>query len=221
MAMEGHYQSHPDGAPLILFGIPNSTDKRVDYAIEVPKLSSLILKHDLNAPLAGLDTIPEELHPPVSVVFWSFRVMVGLGFAMLGIGLWSLWCRYRGTLDSNVCLHRAAIVMGPAGFVTVLAGWVTTEVGRQPYTVYGHLLTANSVAPIAAPAVAASLIAFIAVYFFVFGAGAFYILRLMARLPRDPMPDLDEGPLRSSGIMPGLATHGATHANIQGGRHGV
>jgi cytochrome d ubiquinol oxidase subunit I len=95
MAMEGHYQSHPDGAPLILFGIPNSPEKRVDYAIEIPKLSSLILKHDLNAPLAGLDTIPGELHPPVGIVFWSFRVMVGLGFAMLGIGLWSLWCRYR------------------------------------------------------------------------------------------------------------------------------
>jgi len=72
-----------------------------------------------------------------------------------------------------------------------------------------------------APAVAASLIAFIAVYFFVFGAGTFYILRLMARLPRDPMPDLDEGPLRSSGIMPGLAAHGTTHTNTQGGRHGV
>src|SRR6185503_10942751 len=108
-------------------------------------------------------------------------------------------------LDSNVWLHRAAVVMGPAGFVAVLAGWVTTEVGRQPYTVYGHLLTANSVAPIAAPAIASSLIAFIIVYFFVFGAGTFYILRLMARLPRDPMPDLDEGPLRSSGIMPGPA----------------
>lgn len=220
MAMEGHYQSHPDGAPLILFGIPNSPEKRVDYAIEIPKLSSLILKHDLNAPLAGLDTIPGELHPPVGIVFWSFRVMVGLGFAMLGIGLWSLWCRYRGTLDSNVWLHRAAIAMGPAGFVAVLAGWVTTEVGRQPYTVYGHLLTANSVAPIAAPAVAASLIAFIIVYFFVFGAGTFYILRLMARLPRDPMPELGEGPLRSSGIMPGPAIH-SSHANIKGGHNGV
>src|SRR6478672_6581908 len=91
MAMEGHYESHPDGAPLILFGIPNSAEKRIDYAIQIPKLSSLILKHDLNAPLAGLDTIPENLQPPVAVVFWSFRVMVGIGFAMLGLGLWSLW----------------------------------------------------------------------------------------------------------------------------------
>ncbi|CAN7242002.1 cytochrome ubiquinol oxidase subunit I [Pararhizobium sp. LjRoot255] len=217
MAMEGHYESHPDGAPLILFGLPNSAEKRVDYAIEIPKLSSLILKHELNAPLAGLDTIPDNLHPPVAVIFWSFRVMVGLGFAMLGIGLWSLWCRARGTLDSSDWLHRAAVLMGPAGFVAVLAGWITTEVGRQPYTIYGQLLTAQSISPIAAPAVAASLIAFIIVYFLVFGAGTFYILRLMKRLPRDPMPDLDEGPIRTSGIMPGPAaahagsTHGSTH----------
>ncbi|WP_269278482.1 cytochrome ubiquinol oxidase subunit I [Sinorhizobium psoraleae] len=214
MAMEGHFESHPDGAPLVLFGIPNSAEKRVDYAIEVPKLGSLILKHHLDAPLAGLDTIPEELHPPVAVIFWSFRVMVGIGLAMLGIGLWSLWCRYRGTLDSDPWLHRAAVLMGPAGFVAVLAGWITTEVGRQPYTVYGHLLTANSVAPIEAPAVSASLLAFIIVYFFVFGAGTFYILRLMARLPRDTMPELDEGPIRTAGVAPGPASpksHGAHH----------
>lgn len=205
MAMEGHYQSHPDGAPLILFGIPNSAEQRVDYAIEIPKLSSLILKHDLNAPLAGLDTVPKELQPPVAVVFWSFRIMVAIGFAMLGLGLWSLWCRRQGTLGESRWLHRAAVLMGPAGFVAVLAGWVTTEVGRQPYTVYGHLLTANSVAPIDAPAVATSLIAFIVVYFLVFGAGTFYILRLMGRLPRDPMPDLQDGPLRSAGITPAAA----------------
>jgi len=82
MAMEGHYDSHPDGAPLILFGIPNAADKRIDYAVQIPKLSSLILKHDLNAPLAGLETIPDEDEPPVAIVFWSFRVMIALGFAM-------------------------------------------------------------------------------------------------------------------------------------------
>ena len=205
MAMEGHYQSHPDGAPLILFGIPNAAEQRIDYAIEIPGLSSLILKHALDAPLAGLDSVPKELHPPVEIVFWSFRIMVAVGFAMLGLGLWSLWCRWRGTLGRNRWLHRATVLMGPAGFVAVLAGWVTTEVGRQPYTVYGHLLTANSVAPIDAPAVATSLTAFILVYFLVFGAGTFYILRLMARLPRDPMPDLQDGPIRSAGITPAAA----------------
>lgn len=205
MAMEGHFDSHPDGAPLILFGLPNQAEKRVDYAVQIPKLSSLILKHDLNAPLDGLDTVPDELEPPVAIVFWSFRIMLALGFAMLGVGLWSLWCRFRGRLLDDSRLHRVAVAMAPAGFVAVLAGWVTTEVGRQPYTVYGHLLTADSLSPIAAPAVGASLVAFVIVYFFVFGAGTFYILRLMARLPREPDPDLDSGPIRTSGTMPGPA----------------
>ncbi|MDR7029406.1 cytochrome ubiquinol oxidase subunit I [Rhizobium rosettiformans] len=215
MAMEGHFDSHPEGAPLILFGIPNTEEKRIDYALEIPKLSSLILKHDLNAPLAGLDTIPDDKEPPVAIVFWSFRVMVAIGFAMLGVGAFSLWCRWKGTLHSNHWLHRVALVMGPSGFVAVLAGWITTEVGRQPYTVYGHLLTADSISPIAAPAVAASLIAFIIVYFIVFGAGTFYILRLMGRLPRDPMPDLDDGPIRTSGTTPASQTghHGGKHAH--------
>lgn len=207
MAMEGHFESHPNGAPLILFGIPNSAEERFDYAIEIPKLSSLILKHDLNAPLAGLDTIPKELRPPVGIVFWSFRIMVGLGFAMLGLALWSLWARYRGTLCSNKMLHRASLLMGPMGFVAVLAGWVTTEVGRQPYTIYGQLLTADSISPVSAQAVAASLIAFVIVYFIVFGAGTFYILRLMARLPRDPTAELERAPMRSTGITPAHSVH--------------
>jgi len=216
MAMEGHFQSHPDGAPLILFGLPNTAEQRVDYAIEIPKLSSLILRHDLNAPLAGLDTVPRDLQPPVAVVFWSFRIMVAIGFAMLGLGLWSLWCRWRGTLGENRWLHRSAVLMGPAGFLAVLAGWVTTEVGRQPYTVYGHLLTADSVAPVDAPAVATSLIAFIVVYFLVFGAGTFYILRLMGRLPRDPMPE-EDGPIRTAGITPAAAVSSKAGSH----RHGA
>ena len=108
MAMEGHFESHPNGAPLILFGIPNQAEKRMDYAIEVPKLSSLILKHDLNAPLAGLDTVADENEPPVAIVFFSFRVMVGLGFAMLGLGLWGGIARWRGKLyKSPTAWHRS------------------------------------------------------------------------------------------------------------------
>jgi cytochrome d ubiquinol oxidase subunit I len=203
MAMEGHYESHPDGAPLILFGIPNPAEKRIDYAVQIPKLSSLILKHDLNAPMAGLDTIPDADEPPVPIVFFSFRVMVGLGFAMLGLGLWGLIARLRGGLHTSRWLHRAAVTMGPMGFVAVLAGWITTEVGRQPFTVYGMLRTADSLAPVAAPAVAASLIAFIIVYFFVFGAGAFYILRLMYERPRiGSQKEINDGPIRTAGTTP-------------------
>jgi cytochrome d ubiquinol oxidase subunit I len=205
MAMEGHYTSHPDGAPLILFGIPNARTRTVDYAIEIPKASSLILKHDLDAPLAGLDTVPEHLQPPVGVVFWAFRIMVGLGLAMLALGLWSLLARLRRRLYDWPALHRAAIAMAPSGFVAVLAGWVTTEVGRQPFTVYNLMTTAESASPLAAPAVGASLLAFVVVYFIVFGFGTSYILRLMKKGVQAEERPLDEGdgPIRTAGITPG------------------
>jgi cytochrome d ubiquinol oxidase subunit I len=210
MAMEGHYQSHKDGAPLILFGIPNSAEKRMDYALEIPKVSSLILKHDLNAPLAGLDTVPDDLIPPVGIVFFSFRIMVGLGLAMLGLGLWSLVARWRGRLYEWPMLHRAAVLMGPSGFFAVIAGWVTTEVGRQPFTIYGLLRTAESASPLDAPVVAASLVAFIIVYFAAFGTGTGYILRLMSKPPA-PHESADPSggvPTRAAGIMPAAAVEG-------------
>jgi cytochrome d ubiquinol oxidase subunit I len=202
MAMEGHYQSHPEGAPLILFGIPNSTQKRVDYAVEIPKASSLILKHDLNAPMRGLDTVPDTDEPPVGIVFWAFRVMVGLGFGMLGIGLWSLIARARKSLYDWSLLHRAALVMGPSGFIAVLAGWIVTEVGRQPYTIYGLLRTVDSASPLDAPAVAASLVAFVLVYFAVFGSGIVYLLRLMQKPPEAHEAPPSDAPIRSAGVTP-------------------
>jgi len=208
MAMEGHYDSHPDGAPLILFGIPDSANKRVDYAVSIPKASSLILKHDLNAPMKGLDTVPEADQPPVGIVFWAFRVMVGIGFAMLGLGLWSLIARWRGKLHDWPWLHRAALVLGPSGFVAVLAGWIVTEVGRQPFTVYGLLRTAQSASPLDAPAVAASLLAFVIVYFSVFGMGIWYLLHLMKKPPEAHESTLDGAPIRTAGITPAPAIEG-------------
>lgn len=205
MAMEGHFESHPDGAPLILFGWPDQEAQTVRYAVSIPNLSSLILTHEWNGALAGLDTVPREDQPPVFIVFWSFRVMVAIGFAILGFGLWGLWARWRGRLHAAPWLHRAAVAMGPAGFVAVLAGWITTEVGRQPYTVYGLLRTAESRSPLAAEAVATSLVAFIVVYFFIFGAGVFYLLRMMSMPPGAPRLGLRDGPIRTAGIAPGPA----------------
>ena len=211
MAMEGHYQSHPDGAPLVLFGLPDQAAGEVKYAIEVPKLSSLILKHSLDAPLAGLDTVPRENWPPVPIIFWTFRIMVGIGFLMLGLGLFSLWARWRGRLYEFRLLHIFALAMGPAGFIAVLAGWFTTEVGRQPFLVYGLLRTADAASPLAAPAVGSSLIAFVIVYFIVYAAGLTYLFRLMAQPPHQgeqgPGGDM---PLRAGGITPaaGVAAEG-------------
>jgi cytochrome d ubiquinol oxidase subunit I len=203
MAMEGHYRSHKDGAPLVLFGLPDQAMGEVKYAIEVPKLSSLILKHSLDAPLAGLDTVPREDWPPVPIIFWTFRIMVGLGFLILGLGLFSLWARWRGMLYQSRLLQRFALAMGPAGFAAVLAGWFTTEVGRQPFTVYGMLRTADSASPLAAPAVGSSLIAFVIVYFIVYAAGLTYLFRLMAQPPhpgeQGPSGDM---PARAAGITP-------------------
>ncbi|MEW6631374.1 MAG: cytochrome ubiquinol oxidase subunit I [Pseudomonadota bacterium] len=206
MAMEGHYQSHPDGAPLILFGIPDQNAATMRYAIEIPKVSSLILKHSLDAPLAGLDTIARADWPYVPILFWSFRIMVGLGLLMVTLGFVSLYQRWRGRLYQTRWFHGFALAMGPAGFIAVLAGWITTEVGRQPFTVYGLLRTAQSVSPLAAPAVASSLIAFVLVYFAVFAAGAFYILRLMSQPPHPGEEGPREGdPIRAAGITPGPA----------------
>jgi len=204
MAMEGHYESHPEGAPLILGGIVNEEEKRIDYALSIPKLSSLILKHDLDAPLDGLDTIPDEEEPPVAIVFYSFRIMIGLGLLMFALGAFAAWQRWRGRLYDSLWLHRFAVAMAPAGFVAVIAGWITTEVGRQPYTVFGELLTVDSASPLDAAAVGASLLAFIVIYFLVFGAGVFYIVRLMASPPAiNERPGASSSPIRSAGITPG------------------
>ncbi len=201
MAMEGHFESHEHGAPLYLFGIPDQDNQKLKYAVGIPKASSLILKHDLNAPLAGLDTIPREDQPPVAIVFWSFRVMVGLGMLMLLVGITSLALRARKKLYDAPLFHKLAIAMGPTGFIAVLAGWITTEVGRQPFTVYGLLRTSDSIAPVEAPAVAASLAAFVVVYFALFGAGTYYILKMMGKTPGQ----LDKLPgtvTRSAGTTP-------------------
>ncbi|MGJ5134805.1 cytochrome ubiquinol oxidase subunit I [Bradyrhizobium oligotrophicum] len=203
MAMEGHFESHKDGAPLYLFGWPDQEKGELKWALGIPKFGSLILKHQIDAPMAGLDTVPRQDWPPVPITFWSFRIMVGLGLLMLALGLFSLWERWRGRLYINRGLHRFAIAMGPAGFMAVMAGWITTETGRQPFTVYGLLRTTDSVSPLAAPAVGASLLAFIIVYFIIFAAGVLYILRLMAEPPHpgEPGPS-SEQPVRTAGITP-------------------
>src|SRR5690554_6548345 len=183
-AMEGHFTSETQ-APLYLFGWPNEETQKVDYAIKVPGLASLILKHDINAEVTGLDAFPRDEWPPVAIVFWSFRLMVAIGLLMVVIGLWSGYLRIRGKLYDAPLLQRAAVVMGPMGFVAVIAGWIVTEVGRQPWVIYGLLRTRDAASPIDAVGVGASLVAFIVVYFLVFGAGTVYILRKMAGNPEE------------------------------------
>jgi cytochrome d ubiquinol oxidase subunit I len=209
-AMEGHYQSYPGGpgggAPLILFGLPDDVAQVMRYKLEIPQIGSIILKSDIEAPLDGLDKVAPENRAPVAITFWSFRLMVGIGLLMLAMGVWSLWARLRGNLFGNPWLHRLALLMGPSGFVAVLAGWTTTEVGRQPFTIFGLLRTADSASPLAAPAVAASLVAFVIVYFAVFGVGTWFIINLMGH---EPHPG-ETGPMRgettrAAGAIPDIA----------------
>jgi cytochrome d ubiquinol oxidase subunit I len=142
----------------------------------------------------GLDKVAPDNRAKVALPFYAFRVMVGLGMLMLLLGAWAAWSAWRGRLYETPLLHRLALAMGPAGFVAVLAGWITTETGRQPFTIFGVLRTAQSASPLDAPAVAASLMAFILVYFFVFGVGSWFILKLMAGepTPAEQMPDPEQ-----------------------------
>jgi len=199
-AIEGHFETRR-GQPLVLLGWPDMAAATTRYAVEVPRLGSLILTHDWNGEVQGLKFWPRQDWPNAPLVFWTFRAMVGIGALMVFTGVWSLWSRWRQRLYEDVWLLRLAVAMGPSGFIAVLAGWITTEVGRQPYTVFGLLRTGPSLSPIDSQAVAASLLAFIIAYFTVFGAGLLYIVRLMLHTPRADEPDIEAGaPMRAAGI---------------------
>ncbi len=221
-AMEGHFETQ-EGAPLILFGLPDMEEERTRYAVSVPKLGSLILTHDWDGEVRGLKSWPPEDRPNAPILFWSFRIMVGLGVLMALLGAWSLLRRLQGRLYYDRRLKCFAVAMAPSGFVALLAGWITTEVGRQPYTVYGLLRTADSLSPVGGIAVSASLLGFVVVYLIVFGAGVFYLLRLMARRPEPGVEDHAElGPVRAAGILPGLLMGGgAGDARTEGPGHGT
>jgi cytochrome d ubiquinol oxidase subunit I len=178
-AMEGHWEGGA-GAPLILFGLPDMEAEENHYEIAIPYLSSLILTHELEGKVPGLKDVPPDERPYVPIVFWAFRLMVGLGFVMLGIGLYSLWLRRKRRLYEDRRFLQVCVALTPVGFVALLAGWFTTESGRQPYTVYGLLRTADSVTPaLTGGAAMISLVTFIVVYAMIFTAGTYYIIRLL------------------------------------------
>jgi cytochrome d ubiquinol oxidase subunit I len=204
-ALERDWQSRP-GQPSILFGMPNMLTETTDYAVEIPHLGALILTHTWNGSIKGLKEFPPGERPFSPLLFWAFRVMVGVGILMALTGFSSVVVRVRGALYEARWLHRFMVAMGPAGLVALLCGWTVTEVGRQPYTVYGYLRTADSVSPTATPRVATSLAAFGVVYIVVFGAAMVFTLRLMAKPPSlgSEGPPTDK-PHRSAGITPGPA----------------
>ena len=186
-AIEGFWETRA-AQPFHIVAWPDRKTQRNDFDVSVPKLGSLITHGDANAVVTGLKAFAPADQPPVAVVFWAFRIMVGLGLAMIGLGLWGVLLWLGGWLDRSRLFLMACVPMGPAGFVAVIAGWTTAEVGRQPYAVFGALRTAQAASPIGAAQVSASLIAFLVVYAVVFSAGALYILRLIARGPTEEPP---------------------------------
>jgi len=194
-AIEGHWENRPgEAVPLTVFALPDMEAETNRFAVEIPHLGSVILTHSWDGQFPGLKEFPRDERPYVPLVFWSFRVMVGLGLLMIGLALAGAWARWRDRLydaSRSRGLWRYALWMGPAGLVAILAGWYTTEVGRQPWVVYGVMRTADAVSPHRAFEVGLTLLLFIVVYFFLFGAGTVYMLRLIKRGPSEL---LDGGP---------------------------
>ena len=188
-AIEGHWENRlGEAVPLVLFGWPDMAAEKNHFALEIPHLGSLILTHTWDGPIRGLKNFKREDRPNATIVFWTFRVMVGLGMLMILLGVLALRARWRGTLYHSRPLLRFALWMGPAGIIAILAGWFTTEIGRQPWIVYGVMRTADGVSSHGAVQLGITLALFVVVYFVVFGAGAVYLLRLIAK-----GPELHEG----------------------------
>ncbi len=181
-AIEGSWSAGVS-KPLVLFAWPDEKAERNRYEVAIPRLGSLILTHSLGGRVPGLKDVAPDRRPPVLPVFFAFRAMVALGMAMIGLGLWSLWLRARRRLFDSPWFLWACLLMTPAGFAAVLLGWVTAEVGRQPWVIYGLLRTADAVSPVPAAAVGASLAAFVVTYAIMFGAGTWFLLKILLRGP--------------------------------------
>jgi cytochrome d ubiquinol oxidase subunit I len=161
-AFEALFRTH-EGAPFLLGGLPDADGREVRYGIEIPYGLSLLLYHDPHASVTGLDAIPREDWPPVAVVHLAFQVMVATGFVMMGIVVWAGWRGWRQhALQQDTALLRALVVAAPLGFIAIEAGWVVTEVGRQPWIIYGVMRTSEAVTPM--PGLAIPLVTFTILY---------------------------------------------------------
>ncbi|MCA8023416.1 cytochrome ubiquinol oxidase subunit I [Burkholderia metallica] len=177
--IEGLWETEKGGTALNLIGLPDMKDEVTQYAVQIPKLGSLILTHSWDGEIRGLKEFPARDRPNSTIIFWSFRVMAGLGMLMLLTAVLGLCLRRHNRLYEARWFQRLVLGMGPSGLIALLAGWITTEVGRQPWTVYGVLRTVDSVSPVSAQQVGVSLLIFVIVYLLVFGAAIHYMLKLM------------------------------------------
>jgi cytochrome d ubiquinol oxidase subunit I len=180
-AIEGIWETRA-GQPAVLFALPDAATETNRYELAVPKLASLYLTHDLNGTVKGLKDFPKADRPPVVPVFFGFRVMVGMWAIMLAMTAWAWWLAWHKHLFATPAYLRAATWAIPVGYIAVTAGWITTEVGRQPFVVYAHLRTADAVTPtISGGDVVVSLLLYIAVYLVIFGAGLYDLVHTVQR----------------------------------------
>ncbi|CAO3305669.1 cytochrome bd ubiquinol oxidase subunit I [Pseudomonas sp. P14-2025] len=194
-AIEGHWENIPgEPSPLILAGWPDMEAEKTRFAIEIPYLGSLILTHSLDRQIPALKSFAKEDRPNSTVVFWSFRVMAGLGMLMLACALLALVLRRNGALYRNRLFLGFALLMGPSGLIALLAGWFTTEVGRQPWVVYGMLRTNEAASNHSAAQMSLTLGLFVLIYFSVFTVGICYMMSLVRKGPtaHEQMPSADQ-----------------------------
>jgi cytochrome d ubiquinol oxidase subunit I len=184
-AIEAHWDGSKPG-DFHVFAWPNEKTESNDFAISIPKAGSLLITHDPNGLFPGLKSVPPSERPPVPLVFYAFRVMVLIGFAMIGTGWVGAWLWWRGRLFETGWFLRPAANVWWAGFVAVIAGWVVTESGRQPWLVHGILRTADSASPVPGGSILTTLILFVVVYGIIFSMGIYYINRLIHRGPMGP-----------------------------------
>lgn len=199
-AVEGHFKNEGnEPTPLILFGIPDMEAEETKYKLEIPALGSLILTHSLDKQVPALTEFAKEDRPNSTIVFWSFRIMAGLGMLMLLLALWGNWLRRGQRWGNKPLFLRFAVLMGPSGLVAVLAGWFTTEVGRQPWVVYGVQRTADAVSGHGVLPMTISLAVFIVIYCSVFGVGTYYLLHMLKKGPDNSLPPETTDMIAASG----------------------
>jgi len=213
-AMEAHWDGSKP-ADLVLFALPDVKAERNHFELALPKGASLIVTHDPNGLFPGLKDFAPHDRPPVWPVFFSFRIMVGIGVLMIAIGLLGAWLWWRGRLFDSRWFLRPVGYTWSLGFVAILAGWMVTEIGRQPWVIYGVLRTAQATSPILTSTVAISLVLFVLVYCVVFGVGVLYIRRLLQKGPT-PTSHAPEATLPNRPL--GAAQRAARDALADGGR---
>jgi cytochrome d ubiquinol oxidase subunit I len=191
-AMEGHWDGTKPG-DFHIFAWPDEENERNLFAISIPRGSSLILTHSPNGLFPGLTSVPASERPPVKNVFFAFRIMLSIGFFMIAAALFGVFLWWRGTLFQTRWFLKILSMSWWTGFVAVIAGWVVTESGRQPWLVYGILRTADAVSPVPAASILGTLVLFVFAYGIVFSTGIYYINRLIVKGPQGRAVDVSEG----------------------------